>query len=109
MIVSSASPDVRIVFTKSRCSAVSVVSMRMLVMPMTPFIGVRISCDMDARNSLFARDAKSALGLRPAQLVLRLHARGDVVLDRDEVLDRAAVLRTTWTSRWRWYFRPDFE
>ncbi len=63
MIVRSASPEVRIVFTKSRCSAVSGVSMRMLVIPMTPFMGVRISWDIEARNSLLARDAKSASAL----------------------------------------------
>ena len=32
-------------------------------MPMMPFIGVRISCDIEARNSLFARDAASASAL----------------------------------------------
>ncbi len=60
MIVSSASPDERTVFTKSLCSAVRGVSMSKLVMPMTPFMGVRISCDMEARKSLLACDAASA-------------------------------------------------
>jgi hypothetical protein len=32
-------------------------------MPMTPFIGVRISCDIEARNSLLAREASSASAL----------------------------------------------
>ena len=32
----------------------------MAVMPMMPFIGVRISCDMRERNSLFAKLARRA-------------------------------------------------
>ena len=32
-------------------------------MPMTPFIGVRISCDIEARNSDLAREAESASDL----------------------------------------------
>jgi hypothetical protein len=55
--VISASPLVWIVCTQSRCASVSGVSARMLVIPMTPFIGVRISWLMMARNSLFARSA----------------------------------------------------
>ena len=43
MIVSSASPDVRIVSAKSRCSSSSGVSSSRPLMPMIAFIGVRIS------------------------------------------------------------------
>jgi len=38
----------------SRCSSVSAVSSASSVMPMTPFMGVRISWLMFARNSLLA-------------------------------------------------------
>ncbi len=58
--VSSASPLERIVWARSRCSLVSEVSSRRSVIPITPFIGVRISWLIFARNSLFARFADSA-------------------------------------------------
>ena len=60
MIVSSASPDVRIVSAKSRCSASSSVSRSRPLIPMTAFIGVRISWLIAARNALFAWLAPSA-------------------------------------------------
>ena len=60
MIVRSASPDVRIVSAKSRCSASSSVSSRSPLIPMTAFIGVRISWLIAARNALFAWFAASA-------------------------------------------------
>ena len=60
MITSSASPLVRTVSAKSRCSCVSSVSSSSPVMPMTAFIGVRISCDIVARNADFAAVAASA-------------------------------------------------
>ena len=60
MTVRSASPDTLTVLTYSRCSASRFVSSRSSVMPMTPFIGVRISWLIDARNSLLARLASSA-------------------------------------------------
>ena len=60
MIVSSASPDVRIVSAKSRCSSLSGVSMSRPLMPMTALSGVRISWLMAARNELFASFACSA-------------------------------------------------
>ena len=44
----------------SRCVRSSGVSSTSSTMPMTPFIGVRISWDMFARNSLFARLEASA-------------------------------------------------
>ena len=46
--------------TYCRCSGASSVSARRLIMPSTPFIGVRISCDIVARKSLFARAPLSA-------------------------------------------------
>ena len=60
MIVSSASPDVRIVSAKSRCSESSSVSRSRPLIPMTAFIGVRISWLMAARNALLAWLALSA-------------------------------------------------
>ena len=60
MTVSSASPEVA---TASRVLAllgVSSVSSSSSVMPITPFIGVRISWLMLARNSDFAREASIA-------------------------------------------------
>ena len=60
MIVSSASPDVRIVSAKSRCSGSSSVSRSRPLIPMTAFIGVRISWLIAARNALLAWLAPSA-------------------------------------------------
>ena len=60
MTVSSDSPDDLTMSRYSRCSAVRSVPSASSVMPMTPFIGVRISWLMLARNSLFARLAASA-------------------------------------------------
>ncbi len=59
----SDSPLDAIVRTQSRCISLSSVSARMPVMPMTPFIGVRISWLMMARNSLLARSAACALAV----------------------------------------------
>ena len=58
--VSSESADPLSASRYSRCSRVSVVSSTSSVMPITPFIGVRISWLMFARNSLFDRLAASA-------------------------------------------------
>ena len=60
MIVRSESPLVRTISTNSRSSASRGMSSRSPVMPMMAFIGVRISWDMFARNSLFERVAASA-------------------------------------------------
>ena len=60
MMARSASPLERMMFTQSRCSALSGVSRSRLVMPMTPFMGVRISWLIEARNSDLAREASSA-------------------------------------------------
>ena len=54
------SADVRTVPRLSRWSAVSSLSSTRSVMPMMPFIGVRISWLMLARNSLLARLASIA-------------------------------------------------
>ena len=63
MIFSRPSPEVLMVCTYSRCSVSRRVPTSRLVMPSTPFIGVRISWLMLARNSLFARAAASAASL----------------------------------------------
>ena len=55
MIVRSASPLPRMVSVNSRCRGLSSPSSSSPVMPITPFIGVRISWLMLARNSLLAR------------------------------------------------------
>ena len=63
MMVSSESADLNTSSAYSRCSVVSSVSRRSSVMPTTPFIGVRISWLMFARNSLLAWLALSAASL----------------------------------------------
>ncbi len=60
MTVSSESAEVFTRARYSRCRGVSSVSRASSVMPMIPFMGVRISWLMLARNSLFARLAASA-------------------------------------------------
>ena len=60
MIPSRASPLVRITSANPRCSGVRSVSSRSPVIPMTAFIGVRISWLMVARKVLFASVASSA-------------------------------------------------
>ena len=61
--------ELRTVSAYSRCSAVSGVSSSSPVMPMTPFIGVRISWLMLARNSLFAWAALSTRFFRQLSLL----------------------------------------
>ena len=56
----SESPATRIVSIESRCRGSSASSRRRPVIPITAFIGVRISWLMLARNSAFARPASSA-------------------------------------------------
>ncbi len=56
-------PDESMVRTHSRCSAVSGVSSSSCVKPSTPFIGVRSSWLMVARNSLLARFEASAIAM----------------------------------------------
>ncbi len=60
MMVISARPDSRMVLAIDCCSAFSGVCNSRSVKPMTPFIGVRISWLMVARNSLLALLASSA-------------------------------------------------
>ena len=55
MMASSASAELWMVAAKRRWRGSSLESSSSSVMPSTPFIGVRISCDMRARNSLLAR------------------------------------------------------
>ena len=63
MMSSSAPADDLTMPRYSRCRVSSGVSSTMSVMPMIPFIGVRISWLMFARNSLFMRLALSAASL----------------------------------------------
>ncbi len=58
--LSSASPLVRIVSAYSFCSVSKSVSNSSAAIPMTPFMGVRISWLMFAKNADFARVAASA-------------------------------------------------
>ena len=60
MMVSSESPESRMVVAKSRWSSVSGVSSSSPLMPMTAFIGVRISWLIVARKALLASLAASA-------------------------------------------------
>ena len=61
--VSKASPQVLMVLAYSCCSLVSCVSFKSEAMPITPFIGVRISWLIVAKNTLFALLAASACSL----------------------------------------------
>ena len=69
---SSASPEDLTVCKYSRCSAVSSVSSANSVIPSTPFMGVRISWLMLARNSLLARLAASAASFAPSNCLFML-------------------------------------
>ena len=60
MIASSDSADVCTPSASSRCSGESSVDRSSVFMPSTPFIGVRISWLIAARNALLAADACSA-------------------------------------------------
>ena len=60
MTVSKASPAVCTPWVYCRWTSSSGVSSSNPVSPMTPFIGVRISWLMVARNSDFSRDASNA-------------------------------------------------
>ena len=57
---SSTADEVLMVCTKSACSRVSTVCASNCTMPITPFIGVRISWLMVARNAAFASAALTA-------------------------------------------------
>ncbi len=69
MIVSSESPESRMVVAKSRWSSVNGVSSSSPLMPMTAFIGVRISWLIVARKALLASLAASAGGAGLLRLV----------------------------------------
>ncbi len=60
MISRSARPDTSMTSAYSRCSGVRPVSRRRRVIPITPFMGVRISWLMFATNSDLRREASSA-------------------------------------------------
>ena len=63
MILRRLSPEAEMLPTYSRCSGESSVSARSCAMPSTPFMGVRISWLMLARNALLLRLAFSAASL----------------------------------------------
>ena len=69
MIASSASAEVRMVSAEWRCSSFSLVSSSRWVMPRMPFMGVRISWLMVARNSDLARLPASACSLACSRLL----------------------------------------
>jgi hypothetical protein len=76
MIVSSDSADWCVAFKYERCSSVMSVSRASSVMPMMPFMGVRISWLMLARKALFASVADSARSLAfIISLVARLRSK----------------------------------
>ena len=75
MMTSRLSAEPRIVRANSVCSASSRVSISRLLKPMTPFIGVRISWLIAARNSLFARLAASASSRASAICCVGVDAR----------------------------------
>jgi hypothetical protein len=78
----------------SRCSAVSGESSASSVMPMMPFIGVRISWLMLARNSLFARLPSIALSRASAARCWPSAGRRsglDDALERVLLIEQAAV------------------
>ena len=75
MIASRIWPLERIVSVTSRCEASSGVADSSSAMPITPFIGVRISWLMLARNWLLARLAASARAVAPASAAVRSRTR----------------------------------
>ena len=78
MIVSSALPDLTMISVKVFCLGSRSDCASNSAMPSTPFIGVRISWLILARNSDFARSASTARRLRFLQLLLALLLLGDV-------------------------------
>ena len=78
MTVSSASPELRTVCGVVALARVELGLEQQSVMPMTPFIGVRISWLMFARNSDFSRDASVALSRALGHGRLGAGLRGDV-------------------------------
>jgi hypothetical protein len=101
MMVSSAWADERTMPTNSRCSGVRSVASTSSVMPMMPFMGVRISWLMLARNSLFARLAASAASracsssMRPAS---RSATSLTIILDNTAMSPPPAASFTTLTG-----------
>ena len=73
-IASRLSADALAVSRNSRCSSSRSVIKASSVMPMMWFIGVRISCEMLARNWLFSRLASSASSLARASSIVRLRS-----------------------------------
>ena len=97
-IDNSVSADVRAVARLSRCSAVSSLSSTRSVMPMTPFIGVRISWLMFARNSLLARLASIARSR--AITSSSLFAWSSAVRASTVASRSSCCIRSCWSRRW---------
>ena len=97
MIASSASPERRTASAYSNWRGVSSVSISRPLMPMTPFIGVRISWLMVARNALLARDASRASSRATRSCDLEPLAVRDIGEGRHRELDRAGVVED-WTG-----------
>ena len=70
MILSSASPQSRMVSTYSVCSKLKPLARNRAAMPSTPLRGVRISWLMVARNADFARAPASAASLAATSSVM---------------------------------------
>ena len=105
MIVSSASPLSRMVLAKSRCSSFSGVSSSSPLMPMTAFIGVRISWLIVARKALLASLAASAAARASCACLEQPR-----VLDRDhrlvgEGLEQRDLLVAKRRGGWRIAYR----
>ena len=75
MMVSRASLLLRMISVNSRCSAVRPVSSSRLVMPITAFMGVRISWLMLARKALLASVASSATRLACSEILRSSRSR----------------------------------
>ena len=109
--VSSDSAEFRTVSRQSAWYGVSSVSSASMVMPMMPFIGVRISWLMLARKSLLARVASSAASFALASscwasarsVVSRMTVRkptGRPFASRSSDTDCSSVFSTSLTMSW---------
>ncbi len=102
MIRSSASAEFLTMPRNCRCSGSSGVARTSSVMPMMPFIGVRTSWLMLARNSLLARLAASAASLALARsIVCRWTRRRSVITQTRPAITTAARPPTIQPARCR--------
>ncbi len=104
MIVTRLSADRWICSAYSRCSEASGVSSSRLTVPMTPFIGVRISWLTVARKALLALAASSAAS-RAAASCRSIWRRRSISLRRSLLTRRAAFVRRPPSSR-KWAPTP---